>query len=266
MHSKIRKNLKVYQQQKSNMSQDQQFQNFELNPILKNFMIKEAFTMFDADGSGEIDPKEFKKLVISLGIEVDEKKIYALYKEIDTNRSGTIDLQEFTAMMMKYEFSKDSPVEWQLENTFNLYDKNGDGIIDLDDFKKVGDELDYFWPNEDIMVLIKIIKVIAAEKGIKQMHEIDRISKEEFVNVLMKFNFLTEVKKEDLETVENFDREREKSNSNRDRDGFYTNTNSNLLEKKHSSKFLPSRELSKSYKYMRSSSKSPSKSIKSSKS
>lgn len=254
MNSRARKNFKVSQQQ--SLSNDLSFKKYELNFILKNFMIKEAFQMFDSDGSGEIDPKEFKKLVMSLGIEVDDKKIYALYKEIDTNRSGTIDLQEFTAMMIKYEFNRDSPVEQHLENTFNLYDKNGDGIIDRDDLKKVGDEFDYYLPNEDIDILLKIIKIMADESKITHGQDLEKVSKEEFVNVLMKFNFLTEVKKEDLESKEH--------NLNSIDKLMHIKTGSNIMEKKTSSRLLGSRENSKrSFKSYRSESKSPSKSLKS---
>jgi Ca2+-binding EF-hand superfamily protein len=183
------------------LSQDVEFRNYELDPLMKSHMIKEAFLMFDTDKSGEIDPKEFKKLVISLGIEIDERKINALYREIDTNRSGTIDLQEFTQMMMKYQFGKDSPIELHLENTFSLYDKNGDGYIDKDDLKKVGEELEDQMSFDDIELLMRIIKTISEKDKIDNYKDSERISKEEFINALCNFKFLNEVKKDPISKV-----------------------------------------------------------------
>jgi len=40
--------------------------NLELSPDIRQTIIQEAFRMFDTDNSGEIDKKEFRKLVKSL--------------------------------------------------------------------------------------------------------------------------------------------------------------------------------------------------------
>jgi calmodulin len=192
-----KKNIKVSSHTVSN---DVEFKNYELDDAIKTNMIKDAFKMFDQDGSRTIDLREFKKLVISLGIELDDKKITNLYKEIDIDGNGVIDLEEFTNMMMKYQFGRDSAIELHLENCFSLYDKNGDGFIDVDDFKKAADELEEIFSVEDIDLLIKIIKVISKEKNIQGSEEnINKISKEEFINALCRFEFIHEVKKEDLE-------------------------------------------------------------------
>jgi Ca2+-binding EF-hand superfamily protein len=186
-------------------SKDIEFMNYELEPIVKIAMIKMAFKMFDEDGSQEIDKKEFKKLVTSLGIELDDKKIMNLFREIDTNRSNTIDIAEFTEMMIKYQLGKDSPIEIHLEHAFGHYDKDGDGFIGAKDFLLVCEELEDTYENQmsedEIETLISIIKSISeSNPNVKIRGEGTFISKEEFINGLIELNFLKEVKKEDQET------------------------------------------------------------------
>jgi calcium-dependent protein kinase len=55
-----------------------------------------AFRTFDKDNSGEITPAELKEV-----LQKTDKEIQDLINEVDTNRDGKIDFEEFTAMMTK---------------------------------------------------------------------------------------------------------------------------------------------------------------------
>ena len=44
--------------------------------------IREAFNLFDTDGSGEIDPKELKAAMQSLGFEAKNQTIYQIRNKI----------------------------------------------------------------------------------------------------------------------------------------------------------------------------------------
>jgi hypothetical protein len=61
--------------------------------------IKEAFNLFDTDGSGTIDPKELKSAMQSLGFEAKNATIYQMIGDIDKDGSGSIDFDEFLDMM-----------------------------------------------------------------------------------------------------------------------------------------------------------------------
>jgi len=50
--------------------------------------IREAFNLFDADGSGTIDPKELKAAMQSLGFEAKNQTIYQMIADIDKDKSG----------------------------------------------------------------------------------------------------------------------------------------------------------------------------------
>jgi calmodulin len=61
--------------------------------------LKDAFKVFDADGSGTISRSELKKLMKSLGQKLSDAELDAMMDEVDTDKSGEIDFDEFKAMM-----------------------------------------------------------------------------------------------------------------------------------------------------------------------
>lgn len=175
------------------MDDDIEFKNLDITQLVKNFMIREAFSIFDEDKSGDIDHKEFKNLINTLGWGISETKMIELMKEIDKDGSGTIDYEEFSKMMNNYQFTKDSPTSQHLESAFNLYDKDGDGYINAEDIQKVGEEIDGVMSTKDADLFIQMVKFFSKSKNIKQQHS-SKISKEEYINFLYSINFLEEVK------------------------------------------------------------------------
>ena len=61
--------------------------------------LKEAFSLFDTDGSGSIDAKELKAAMRALGFQVKKADVRKMIADIDKDDSGTIDFQEFVDMM-----------------------------------------------------------------------------------------------------------------------------------------------------------------------
>ena len=179
---------------------DIEFKNLDITQLVKNYMIKEAFSIFDEDGSGDIDKSEFRKLVQTLGWGIPDSKISELMKEVDKDGSGTVDFEEFSKMMNNYQFTKDSPISQHLENAFNLYDKDGDGYINSEDFKNVGEEIDGVFNDKDADLFINMSKYFSKINNIKQKDD-TKICKEEFTNFLYSINFLEESKNEKLRSV-----------------------------------------------------------------
>ena len=63
--------------------------------------LKDAFAVFDADGSGTISRSELKKLMKSLGQKLSDAELDAMMDEVDTDGNGEIDFKEFKSMMVR---------------------------------------------------------------------------------------------------------------------------------------------------------------------
>jgi Ca2+-binding EF-hand superfamily protein len=61
--------------------------------------LRDAFAVFDTDGSGAIDRKELKRLMKKLGQALSEAEIDAMMNEVDENGDGEISFEEFKALM-----------------------------------------------------------------------------------------------------------------------------------------------------------------------
>jgi len=60
--------------------------------------IKEAFDLFDTDGSGSIDSKELKVAMRALGFEPKKEEIQKMISDVDDDGSGTIEYEEFLSL------------------------------------------------------------------------------------------------------------------------------------------------------------------------
>ena len=49
---------------------------------------------WDADGDGSIDKSEFRRAVATLGFDALDEEVDGVFEEMDTNRSGTLELRE----------------------------------------------------------------------------------------------------------------------------------------------------------------------------
>jgi len=63
--------------------------------------LKEAFDVFDKDGDGRISVDELGVVVCSLGVDPTEDELKRMIAEVDLNRNGTVELDEFVALMAK---------------------------------------------------------------------------------------------------------------------------------------------------------------------
>lgn len=62
---------------------------------------KDAFELFDTDGTGQIDELEFADVLEYFGMDVSDAKQEAIFHKYDKDKSGYIDYKEFRAMWMR---------------------------------------------------------------------------------------------------------------------------------------------------------------------
>ncbi|KAK1863918.1 hypothetical protein I4F81_006471 [Pyropia yezoensis] len=101
--------------------------------------IREAFDLFDADGSGTIEGKELKTAMRALGFEPHKDELKKMIASVDARGDGRINLEEFTALMGARINEKD--VQDEMLKAFELFDSGGTGRITLADLKRVAESL-----------------------------------------------------------------------------------------------------------------------------
>merc|ERR1711865_1354006 len=101
--------------------------------------IREAFDLFDTDGSGTIDAKELKVAMRALGLDAKKDEIRRMINDIDKDGSGTIDFNEFLNMMTARMGDRDSREE--IVEVFRLFDDDETGKISFKNLKRVAQEL-----------------------------------------------------------------------------------------------------------------------------
>lgn len=91
--------MKVADQNGDGMIDWQEFlaATVHVNKLENDDIIMRAFKKFDRDGDGAIRPDEVAEVLKDQGLTIDE--VHKLIAEHDTNKDGSIDICEFTAMM-----------------------------------------------------------------------------------------------------------------------------------------------------------------------
>ncbi|TPX15109.1 calmodulin [Thyridium curvatum] len=79
---------------------------------------KEAFSLFDKDGDGQITTKELGTVMRSLGQNPSESELQDMINEVDADSNGTIDFPEFLTMMARK--MKDTDSEEEIREAFKV--------------------------------------------------------------------------------------------------------------------------------------------------
>lgn len=94
--------------------------------------LRQTFKNMDTDESGSITLEELKAGLSKLGSKLNESEITALMEAADVDKSGTIDYIEFiTATMHRHRLEK----EEHLYKAFQFFDKDNSGFITRDELK-----------------------------------------------------------------------------------------------------------------------------------
>lgn len=139
--------------------------------------IKEAFDLFDTDGSGTIDPKELNVAMRALGFEMTPEQIHQMIAEVDKDGSGTIDFDEFVHMMTDKMGERDAREE--LNKAFKIIDKDNNGKISDVDIQRLAIETGEPFTLDEVREMIEA----ADENG---DGEVDH---EEFLKMMKRIGF-----------------------------------------------------------------------------
>ena len=108
---------------KSNLSEEK----------LKEFRC--AFDLFDADKDGNITIKELGDVLKKLGQNLSDAELQEIISEVDKDKNGSIDINEFMELMASK--MKDDDTDDELTDAFRLIDIDNNGYITKAEFAKV---------------------------------------------------------------------------------------------------------------------------------
>ena len=76
------------------------------NNSQEEYTLRKIFKDFDSNGSGTITLDELTAMLAKLGISIERKYVSGLLKIIDTNQSGMIEFEEFAAFIIYDPYKK----------------------------------------------------------------------------------------------------------------------------------------------------------------
>ncbi|MCJ1433603.1 hypothetical protein MMC27_002966 [Xylographa pallens] len=102
---------------------------------------KEAFSLFDKNGDGQITSKELGTVMRSLGQNPSESELQDMINEVDADNNGTIDFPEFLTMMARKMKDTDSEdeirVDENIKEAFKVFDRDNNGFISAAELRHV---------------------------------------------------------------------------------------------------------------------------------
>merc|ERR1712019_139858 len=97
--------------------------------------IREAFDLFDTDGTGRIDVKELKVAMRALGFEPKKEDIKKALADLGKDGNSTIDFEDFLKIT-EAKMAERDPKE-EMEKAFRLFDDDNTGKISFKNLKRV---------------------------------------------------------------------------------------------------------------------------------
>ena len=146
--------------------------------------IKEAFDLFDTDGSGSIDAKELKVAMRALGFEPSKDEIKRMMAEADREGTGKVDYKDFADLMqikmvnIICDGQEERDPEEEIRKAFRLFDIDNKGTIGFKELKRVAKELGENMTDEELREMVEE----ADKDGDGEIKE------EDFVKIMKKTN------------------------------------------------------------------------------
>merc|ERR1740123_2501474 len=101
--------------------------------------IKEAFDLFDTDGSGEIDSQELRVAMRAMGLEPNPQEVTNMIQQLDKDNTGTVSFPEFEVAMRERILNRD-PTE-EVKKVFKLFDPEDSGKVGLEKLKRIAGKI-----------------------------------------------------------------------------------------------------------------------------
>lgn len=95
---------------------------------------KEAFSLFDKAGKGTVPTKDLGIVMRSLGFNPTEAELQDMMNQVDVNKTGTMNFDEFLNLMAQRGYDNNGTEEEILE-AFRIFDKDKSGFMSAEQIK-----------------------------------------------------------------------------------------------------------------------------------
>jgi len=120
--------------------------------------LKEAFAQFDKDGDGSVSIRELGSVMRTTGQNLTEAELQEMINEVDCDKSGTIDIDEFIQMMGRKHQVPDT--EEEIKEAFKVFDRNQNGFVSPDELREVMADLKETLTEDEVAELFKEADVV----------------------------------------------------------------------------------------------------------
>ncbi|XP_060577950.1 calmodulin-A-like isoform X2 [Ruditapes philippinarum] len=116
---------------------------------------REAFKLFDKDGSGTISTKELGIVMKTLGDPKSDAQLAKIIAEVDADGNGEIDFNEYLEMMAN-RISDNGSAD-HIREAFKVFDKDGKGYLTADELRHIMTNLGERLPDEEVDEMLSIV-------------------------------------------------------------------------------------------------------------
>ncbi|XP_023003784.1 probable calcium-binding protein CML27 [Cucurbita maxima] len=118
-----------------------------------NAELRKVFDRFDANGDGKISLSELDSVLKSSGSSVPYDELRAVMEDLDTDKDGFINIDEF-AVFCKEPIASNEAGASELRDAFDLYDQDHNGLISQSELHLVLNRLGITCSKEDCQRMI----------------------------------------------------------------------------------------------------------------
>ncbi|XP_071444332.1 troponin C, isoallergen Bla g 6.0301 [Hetaerina americana] len=121
-------------------------------------VLRKAFDGFDNQKTGSISTDMVGEILRLMGQPFNKKILEELIEEVDADKSGRLEFEEFVTLAAKFIVEEDAEaLEKELREAFRLYDKEGNGYIPTSCLREILRELDDQLTDEELDMMIEEI-------------------------------------------------------------------------------------------------------------
>ena len=114
--------------------------------------LKEAFTLFDTNHSGNIDARELKAAMRALGHEVTKPMCREMFREVDKDPETALNFDDFCKIMAPRLKKADERDE--VMKVFQLFDSDNQGFIRITELKKMAEDVGESLSDQELQEMI----------------------------------------------------------------------------------------------------------------